>query len=185
MVANRNIRPTLAIANRRRRRDTLALGFIKDVIQAAFAAHNRLELREAPWGSSRDEVPPNAPPEVPSQVPPQVPPKAPPKVPLKVPRSLRDVLCGTFFAGRSLRGVRCRLSCSGSCPAEAGQPERTLRPARWQDKTPEGPARRVSRRPFVPDVLTGSLVPFQGSGELPGGARLLRKRLGRTWRRLT
>ncbi len=36
--------------------------------------------------------------------------------------------------------------------------------------SPEGPARRVSRRPFVPDVLTGILVVFQGFSELLGGA---------------
>jgi hypothetical protein len=37
---------------------------------------------------------------------------------------------------------------------------------------PEDPARRVSQRPFVPDVITGILVVFQGFSELLGGVLL-------------
>ena len=71
------------------------------------------ELREAPWRSSRDEVPP----------------KVPPKVPPSAQHSMRGVLCGAF--------------CTGSCPAEAGGTAFTLRKPGGQYKPPFRAARRV------------------------------------------
>jgi hypothetical protein len=66
-----------------------------------------------------------------------------------------------------------------SCPAEAGSDPITVRQAIKRFKSPikpsppaEGPrrsSRGVSRRPFVPDDLTGILVIFQGFSELLGG----------------
>ncbi len=56
-----------------------------------------------------------------------------------------------------------------SCPAKAGRtPLLYVQPA-GDSSIPEGPARRASRRPFVPDGLTGILVTFQGFSELLGG----------------
>ena len=74
-------------------------------------------------------------------------------------RSVRDVLCGTFCAGRSLRGVLCGAFSTGSCPAEAGRPSRTLRHTGGQDKHP--------RRPSPPGQPKGLVL----SPHLPGDHR--------------
>jgi hypothetical protein len=55
-----------------------------------------------------------------------------------------------------------------SCPAEAGRLPLIVAHPGGPYALPFGPARRVSRRPFVPDVITGILVSVQGFSELLG-----------------